>query len=243
MDIVALDRVDFRFQRRPWPFAEARKAEILEHFGKVQAAQPALWNGRVLLAYEHALAERVMTGTYLETDYASFLAWRDWGFGDRFVRDVFPQAVLVAADGAYLLGVMGDHTANAGHLYFPSGMPDTSDIAGDRVDLDGNLLRELNEETGLGAGDVTVEPGWTAVFDGPRVALFRVVRADEPAKAFRQRILDNFAKVADPELADIHIVRSPADYVAGMTGYVTTYLDHVFRSRQAPDTGLSVGPR
>jgi 8-oxo-dGTP pyrophosphatase MutT (NUDIX family) len=243
MDIVSLDRVDFGIRRRPWPFAEARKAEIDAHFRALQAAQPALWNGRVLLAYEHAIADRVMTGTYLETDFASFLAWRDWGFEDESVRDVFPQSALVAADGAYLLGVMGDHTANAGHLYFPSGMPDPSDIAGDRVDLDGNLVRELAEETGLGANDVTIEPGWTAVCDGPRIALFRVVRVAEPADALRQRILANFASVAEPELADMHIVRSPADYAEGMTGYVTAYLDDVFRSRQAADTGLSVGPR
>ncbi len=231
MDIVTLDRVDFGYRQRTWPFAEARRAEIADHFREVQAAQPALWNGRVLLAYEHAIADRVMTGAYLETDYASFIAWRDWGFADRFVRDVFPQATLVAADGAFLLGVMGAHTANAGDLYFPSGMPDTSDIAGDRVDLDGNLRRELCEETGLGAGDVTLEPGWTAVFDGPRIALFRTVRAAEPAEACRRRILANFASVAEPELADIHIVRSPADYVPGMTAYVTAYLDDVFRRR------------
>ena len=228
MEIVRLDGVDFRFRQRTWPFAEARKAEIAEHFRAVQAAQPALWNGRILLACEHAVADRAMTGTYLETDYASFIAWRDWGFEDSFVRDVFPQSVLVAADGAFLLGVMGGHTANPGHLYFPSGMPDTSDIAGDRVDLEGNLMRELAEETGLTAADVTVDDGWTAILDGPRIALLRVVRIAEPAEALRRRILANFASVAEPELVDMHIVRSRADYVPGMTAYVTAYLDDIF---------------
>ena len=182
-----------------------------------------------------------MTGSYFETDFASFLAWRDWGFPDRSVRNAFPQAALKAADGAFLLGVMGGHTANAGHIYFPSGTPDPADVDGDRVDIGASLTRELREETGLDAGDFTVEPGWTAVFDGPRIALFRVVRSAEPAAVFRQRILANFASVADPELADIRIVRSPADYDSHMTGYVTAYLDDFWR-RQAPDTGLSVGP-
>ena len=195
----------------------------------------------MLLLHEHAIAGRVLTGSYLETDFASFLAWRDWGFPDPSMRNAFPQAALLSADGAFLLGVMGDHTANPGHIYFPSGTPDPSDVDGERVDIDAGLRRELREETGLDAGDFAVDPGWTAVFDGPRIALFRVVRSAEPAVAFRQRILANFAKVADPELADIRIVRSPADYVPQMTGYVTAYMDDFWR-RQPPDTGLSVGP-
>ena len=225
---------------RPWPFADARRAEIDDHFRKARAAQPALWNGRVLLLHEHAIVDRVMTGSYFETDFASFLAWRDWGFTDKSVRNAFPQAALKAADGAFLLGVMGAHTANAGHIYFPSGTPDPADVDGDRVDIGASLTRELREETGLDAGDFTVDPGWTAVFDGPRIALFRIVRSAEPAAVFRERILRNLGSIAEQELADIRIVRSPADYDSHMTGYVTAYLDHVF-ARQPADTGLSGG--
>ncbi len=124
MDIVPLERIDFRFAPRPWPFAEARRKEIADHFREAQAAQPALWNGRVLLLHDHAIADGMMTGSYFETDFASFLAWRDWGFIDTSVSNAFPQAALKAADGAFLLGVMAAHTANPGHIYFPSGTPD-----------------------------------------------------------------------------------------------------------------------
>ena len=182
-----------------------------------------------------------MTGAYFETDFASFLAWRDWGFPDQSVRNAFPQAALLSADGAFLLGVMGGHTANAGRVYFPSGTPDLNDVEGDRVDVAGSLVRELREETGLDASDLTIQPGWTAVFEGPLIALFRVVRSTEPAATLRQRILGNLAGIAGPELADIHIVRSPADHDSRMTGYVTAYLDD-FRRRQTADKGLSVGP-
>lgn len=196
----------------------------------------------MLLLSEHKLSDRVLTGTYLETDFASFLAWRDWSFPDSSVRNVFPQAALLSADGAFLLGVMADYTANPGHIYFPSGTPDPDDVDGDRVDVEAGLLRELEEETGLTADDVALQPGWTAVFDGPRIALIRIVRSADQAEALRQRILGNLAASADPELADVRIVRSSADHDAHMTGYVTAYLDHIWR-RQAPDTGLSVGPR
>ena len=36
---------------------------------------------------------------------------------------------------AFLLGVMGQHTARAGCIYFPAGIPDPSDIVDERVDL------------------------------------------------------------------------------------------------------------
>ena len=196
----------------------------------------------MLLLSEHAIAGRGLTGMYFETDFASFLAWRDWGFPDSSVRNVFPQAALLSVDGAFLLGKMAAHTANPGHVYFPSGTPDLNDVDGDRVDVGAGLLRELEEETGITAADVAVEPGWTAVFDGPRIALIRIVRSAEPAIALRERILGNLAASADPELADVLVVRSPADHDPHMTAYVTAYLDHFWR-RQPPDTGVSVAPR
>ncbi len=196
----------------------------------------------MLVLSGHTVSGRMLTGTFFETDFASFLAWRDWGFPDSSVRNVFPQAALLSADGAFLLGVMAGHTANPGHIYFPSGTPDLNDVESDRVDVEAGLLRELEEETGITADDVVLQPGWTAVFDGPRIALIRIVRSAEPAVALRQRILRNLAASADPELADVRIVRSPADHEPRMTAYVTAYLDDFWR-RQAPDTGLSVALR
>ena len=63
------------------------------------------------------------------------------------------MGALRASDGAYLLGVMGPQTVNAGKIYFPAGVPDLDDIVGDRVDLARNVRREVAEETGLGPDD------------------------------------------------------------------------------------------
>jgi hypothetical protein len=53
-----------------------------------------------------------------ETDYASFIAWRNWNCSDPTVDNFFAVAALWAADGAYLIGEMGPYTAGAGRLYF-----------------------------------------------------------------------------------------------------------------------------
>ncbi len=223
--ILAVDRLDFRLRPMAWAFAETRRAEIAEHFRKARAARPALWNGRVLLMHEHTVSGGVFGGAYFETDFSAFLAWRDWGCPDPSVSNAFAQAVIRSGDGAFLLGVMGEQTANAGKIYFPSGTPDPSDLVGDTVDLAGNLMRELTEETGLTECEVTLQPGWTVVLGGPAVALMRTVQASESAEALRARILAHLAGEAEPELADIRIVRSRADLDPAMPDFVVAFLE------------------
>src|SRR4029078_11283403 len=98
------------------------------HFEKLRREKPEIWNGKVLLLRRGEIANGMLSGTYLKTDFASFIAWRDWGFPDKSVRNCFPMAALRSADGAFLLGLMGAHTATAGHMCFPAGRTDPDDI-------------------------------------------------------------------------------------------------------------------
>ena len=97
VEVLAVERLDLRFAPRPWPFADDRRPEIDAHFAALRRDKPALWNGRVLLMHDHALTDGCLTGAYLETDFASFIAWRDWGFPDRSMRNCFGLAALRAA--------------------------------------------------------------------------------------------------------------------------------------------------
>jgi 8-oxo-dGTP pyrophosphatase MutT (NUDIX family) len=226
LSIVAVKRLELRFAPVRWAFAEERRAEIDAHFAELQRARPALWNGRVLLMHQWNLADDVFRGAYLQTDFASFIAWRDWGFSDPSVRNSFSMAALQGADGAFVLGVMGAHTANAGKIYFPCGTPDPNDIAGDRVDLDRSVRRELAEETGLDASALKAAPGWTTVFAGLRIAQIKVLRSDQTAAELRARIMDHLRQERQPELADIRIVRGPADLEPMMPDFVIAFLRH-----------------
>ena len=119
-----------------------------------QREKPQLWNGRVLLGARSACsAAGVSAPSYFETDFASFLAWRDWGFPDTDVFNGFGMGALRCADGAFVLGEMGQHTANAGRIYFPSGTPDLDDLSDGAVDIAGSVAREVEEETGLTPAD------------------------------------------------------------------------------------------
>src|SRR5512133_1919333 len=112
MTLPVIHRVttlDLGVARRPWPFAEERRAEIDAHFAAKQREKPELWNGRVLLGRNPAFVDGRLSASYFEVDFASFLAWRDWGFPDKDVFNGFGMGALRASDGAFALGVMGEH--------------------------------------------------------------------------------------------------------------------------------------
>jgi 8-oxo-dGTP pyrophosphatase MutT (NUDIX family) len=226
--IIHIDRLALNFTPKPWPFADARRAEIDALFKEMRRDKPELFNGRVLLAYRHAIEDGVIRGDYLETDYASFTAWTRWGWPEAGVRDCFSAAAVVCADGAWLAGVMAPHTFNAGHIYFPCGTPDLSDIVDGKVDLDLSVQRELKEETGLDLAEFTAEPGWSAISDNSHIVLIKVLRAAQDAETLRRRILDTLARERQPELADIRIVRGPADFDPMMRQFVKDFLAHRF---------------
>ena len=233
IDVVPIDRLDLTYSHRPWPFADYQHGEIDAHFAELRRRTPELWNGRVLMLRDFAIADGVFRGSYFETDFASLLAWRDWNFPDASVKSSFAMGALRGSDGGFVVGVMGSHTANAGNIYFPAGTPDPGDIVGDKVDLTGSVLREVAEETGLTSSDFTAEPGWFTVFAGPRIPQMKVLHANADAAELRARILDHLAREKEPELSDVRIVRSPADFDPMMPPFMTAFLTYIWRKKTA----------
>ena len=212
IEIAALDAVAIAVEPWTWPFAQARRADIDRHFAARQRERPALWNGRILLLHRYARENRVLRGGSFETDYASYLAWRDWGRPAVGAVKVSAAAALQSADGAFLLGQMAPFTAAAGLWVFPGGMPDPDDISSaSMLDLAGNVGRELFEETGLDIDACEVDPGWTLVRDGGVVLLMRRVTVNQSAEQLRANIMHHLANEAQPEFTAVRIVRGPAD--------------------------------
>jgi 8-oxo-dGTP pyrophosphatase MutT (NUDIX family) len=220
--IIALD---LPVENWPWPFALERRAEIDAHFARQVHENPALWNGRVLLGRNPVFSGERFSASYFETDFASFLAWRDWGFPDKGVFNGFGMGALIANDGAFALGEMGQHTANAGRIYFPSGTPDLDDVNDGAVDISGSVARELEEETGLAPADYQGEAHWHCVFTGPAMAMIKVLRVDMPGEALRARLVGNLALQQSPELSGIHLVHSADDLTDTMPRFVTAFIE------------------
>ena len=182
----------------------------------------------MLLLHTHGVENGVFRGAYLETDYASFAAWRSWGRPPAGVNDGFAAAAIVSADGAYLLGIMGAHTLPGGQIYFPCGTPDPGDIIDGKVDLDFSLQRELKEETGLNITEFTAEPGWTVVADGRLLAIIKVLHSTQSTEVLQTRILAQLAREELPEFSDIRVVRGTSDFNPAMPNFVTAFLAQRF---------------
>jgi 8-oxo-dGTP pyrophosphatase MutT (NUDIX family) len=225
IEIVALDHAEIVIEPWRWRFAAERCAEIETYFAELRRERSGVWNGRVLLLNGYTIEGRALRGSCFETDYASFCSWRDWGFPDASVHNVFAAAALRSADGAFLVGEMASSTANAGLVTFPCGTPEPDDLdAAGRLDLAANLSRELLEETGIGIDEVRAAPGWTMVRDRCYLGLLKLITSSEHADGLRARILRHLARERRPEFVDIRIVRSPADFGPAMPSFVTAYL-------------------
>jgi 8-oxo-dGTP pyrophosphatase MutT (NUDIX family) len=208
-----------------WPFAQTRRLEIDAHFFEKQRERPKLWNGRVLIARNPVFSGQRFSAEYFETDFASFLAWRDWGFPDRDVFNGFGMGALRSADGAFVLGEMAQHTANAGRVYFPAGTPDPDDVRDGAIDIAGSVVREVLEETGLSEADYTAAAHWDCVVTGVSVAMIRVLNVDMPGEALRARIEAVLAGQHHSELSAVHLVRERADLTAAMPRFVTAFIE------------------
>ena len=227
-EIHRVATLDLKVGPFAWSFAAKRREEIDAHFAAKQLEKPELWNGRVLLGRNAFRAGDHFSADFFETDFANFLAWRDWGFPDAGVFNGFGMGALQSSDGAFLLGEMGAHTANAGRIYFPAGTPDPDDVSDGRLDLAGSIVREVTEETGLDAADYTMDTHWSCVFAGPSIAMIRILRVDKLGEALKARVEAHLARETQPELHAVHLVRSRSDVVPVMPRFVSAFLEAQF---------------
>lgn len=231
MSAAAIHRVatlDLKVEPWTWPFAAQRRDEVDAHFAEQQREKPALWNGRILLGRDAQFAGGHLAARYFETDFASLLAWRDWGFPDTAVFNGFGMGALRSADGAFVLGVMADHTANAGRIYFPAGTPDPGDVSGGQLDVGMSIAREVEEETGLLSGDYRPRAHWDCVVTATSIAMMQILDVDSSGDALKRRIEANLARQQHPELSAIRLVRNRTELTSAMPLFVTAFLEAQF---------------
>ncbi len=228
---VEVAELDFALEPSRWTFAEVYRREIASHWTELRRTKPALYNGRILLLGRRELSARAdgalkLGGAYFEADFADFMAWRDFGFPGEPIENCFAMAALRSAEGAFLLGEMAPHTANAGKIYFPAGTPDLNDAFDGRVDLDASARRELLEETGVRAEEAVIRRVWTVVFADRRIACMRAMTLPMPAEEAKARIDAFLALDPNAELKRMHIVRRLGDVDRARTpDFVAAYIE------------------
>ncbi|NNF78041.1 MAG: NUDIX hydrolase, partial [Rhizobiales bacterium] len=206
-----VDRVELRLTDGTWAFAQENQRDIANHWEGLTAANPTLFNGNLLLMVNGGLSDGLFKADLIEVDYASFITWRDWGWCDKAVHDCYGCAVLMSADGALVMGRMGNHTINAGMIYPPGGSLTREDLLpGGTVDMTASIARELGEETGLAAAAATPDGFYMAASD-QRIAIGQVLRFNENAETLAARVWEHIAAEEQPELSEVIIMRRLGD--------------------------------
>ena len=220
-----LDSLEARLVSHDWIWARDNSAAIKAHWAERQAAKPALFEGPVLLSCACTVSDGACTIDLFEAAFSEFLAFRDGGSPDPSVTNAFAAIVPWSRDGAAVLGVMGQDSANAGQIYFPCGTPDPSDVRGGvQVDLAGSAAREFLEETGLRVPS-EAPANWVLVSGERQHAFLHPVHFPEDAEALIACMEAHRAAEVEPELASFVAVRSHGDLDADrMPGFVRAYL-------------------
>jgi len=99
--------LDLRLAPWSWPFAEERRADVEAHFAMRQTRETEALERPRSLGRDPVFNGSGFSARYFETDFASFLAWRDWGFPDKSVFNGFGMGALRSSDGAFRIGRNG----------------------------------------------------------------------------------------------------------------------------------------
>lgn len=196
----------------PWAAALSSRDAVAAHWARRLGENPGFFNGRVHVLSGFQWHGDTFQGRFVEASFAEFLAWRDGVFEDADVRDSFGSGVLIASDGAVLLGTQGPGNLNTGKSYPPGGFIDPRDVGEcGQIAIFQSVARELAEEVGI---DVSSRPMFLPVrivFAGRLVAFgicWRLAMTGEELLASARAHLDRHPT---GELADVVLVRTAAD--------------------------------
>jgi len=205
--VFSIDKAEIRILAGDHPFYLAERAAIEANWREEVAANPALYDGRMLLQARVALEDGRLVSEGHEISFSTFLWWRKQA-DRRGGLHIYAYPVIESADGALVAIRMGSHTANAGMVYFACGSFEPSDVTDGVCDPEHNMYREVREETGLDLGQARVETGYRVAHFRRAVTLFRVYRFDLPAEEICRRIEAHMQVAEDKEIAGPVVIRS-----------------------------------
>lgn len=222
---VNVKSIALRLTSAPFDFAIEHRQAIKDAWARALIQKPRLFNGRFFLLTSLSDSNGTVTGDMVETDYASYLHYRAMGFPGS-AANAFAMPALHPRDGGVLVGRMAAWTANGGRWYPPAGSLDETDLRADgHFDIEGNVVRELNEELGLLAHELPAFRNWTLVSELGRLACF--CRFDLPmtGSELLARAERHLSEDKEPELDAVRII-THIDQTAGldMPDFVKAYL-------------------
>ncbi|TPK17176.1 hypothetical protein [Mesorhizobium sp. B2-5-7] len=225
--ILPVDAIDVRLDPGPHPFAVENAAVIAENWRGEIEANPALFDGIVVLLSELAYRDRSLIGRCHAVNYSTFMLWRKRRENSG-AEHAYAHAVLVAGDNALVAIRMGPRTVSAGWVYFAAGSFEPIDFRDGLVDVDFNMMREVREETGIDLSDARRGVRWHALSTASGTVIFRRYHVDAPADEIARQILAFVATEADPEIEGPVIIRHAGDLPDGLSPHMKPLIEWHF---------------
>jgi 8-oxo-dGTP pyrophosphatase MutT (NUDIX family) len=224
--IAAVDAVDVRLAGGPHPFEVEQGAAIDLNWAREKAANPALFDGTVVLLSDLVLRGRTLAGTCHAVRYATLLHWRH--SRPAGAHHAYAHAALVSSDNALIAIRMAAHTANPGKVYFAAGSFEPEDFVDGRVDVAANMAREVREETGLEIGAAPRDAGYHLFSRAGSTVIFQRYWLDETADGLADRIRAFVATETVPEIEGPVTIRSADDRPDGIAPHMLPIIDWHF---------------
>ncbi|MDN5929066.1 MAG: hypothetical protein L0I29_18540, partial [Hyphomicrobiales bacterium] len=115
--IVPVSAAMVRLDPGPHPFERDNGAAIDENWRAETAANPALFDGKVVLLSSLTYADGRLDGLCNVVRFATFMLWRKTRPLSS-AEHAYAHAMPVTSDNALILIRMAGHTVNAGRAYF-----------------------------------------------------------------------------------------------------------------------------
>lgn len=225
--IVPVDAVDVRLDPAPHPFALDNAEAIAENWQREIAANPALFDGTMVLLSQLAWRDNRLIGRCHAVNYSTFMLWRRRRESSG-AEHAFAHAMLVAGDNALVAIRMAPHTVNAGRVYFAAGSFEPIDFRDGLVDVDFNMIREVREETGLDLSGARRGERYHALSANSGTVIFRRYHETAPADVLAERIRAFVATETEPEIEGPVIIRDATDLPAGLMPHMKSLIEWHF---------------
>ncbi|MBL0374370.1 NUDIX hydrolase [Rhizobium sp. KVB221] len=195
------------------PWHCSRRTEVAENWAREIDANPHLYDGQMVFQRQLSFSNGALEGRAHMIPFSAFLHWRKQRQGPDAYH-LFGLPVVMSSDGALIAIRMGAHTANPGRVYCAAGSMDRHDVVDGLCDLDGNMRREVLEETGLDLAAAVAGAGYHALHALNTVCVFRVFRFPATAASMLEIIAAHVAADPQPEITGAVAIRDadPAAY-------------------------------
>lgn len=202
-----VDAFDLSVVDGPHPLYAAHQKEIEANWVRETEANPHLFNGQMVLQRHLTYDKGVIRGVAHVIPYSTLLWWRKRPDPEGALH-LFGYPVLVSSDGAIIAIRMSDRTANPGQVYCAAGSLDLSDIIDGKLDLAGNMVREVREETGLDLAEAEADPHFYASHLNNRIVVFRLYHFLVTSAELVARIEAHMPYDEEQEIDGVVVIRS-----------------------------------